>query len=139
MAHEEKKQYLKQYRMLETQINRAIAEKAKWMDLATNISPVLSDMPHGEGGSDKVLDAVQHIANIDAELDREIDKLIDLRMEIDACIARIPDRKLRNVLRTVYIDGKTIAEAAEQTGYSDRHMRRILSRALDVLVCPPLT
>ena len=85
-----------------------------------------------------VLDAVQHIADIDAELDREIDRKVNLRREIESCIIGIPDDKLRDVLRNIYIDGKTIEETAERIGYSARHTRRLHALAVNVLVCPPL-
>ena len=86
MTSKEKKQYLGQYLTLEAQINRMITERDGWMALAVSASPVLSDMPHLGGVSDRVLDAVQHIADIDAELDREIDRKVNLRREIESCI-----------------------------------------------------
>ena len=137
MTSKEKKQYLGQYLMLEAQINRMIAESDGWMALAVSVSPVLSDMPHLGGVSDRVLDAVQHIADIDAELDREIDRKVNLRREIESCIIGIPDDKLRDVLRNIYIDGKSIEETADRIGYSARHTRRLHALAVNVLVCPP--
>lgn len=107
------------------------------MALAVSVSPVLSGMPHLGGVSDRVLDAVQHIADIDAELDREIDRKVNLRREIESCIIGIPDDKLRDVLRNIYIDGKSIEETAERIGYSARHTRRLHALAVNVLVCPP--
>lgn len=138
VTSKEKKQYLGQYLTLEAQINRMIAERDGWMALAVSVSPVLSDMPHLGGVSDRVLDAVQHIADIDAELDREIDRKVNLRREIESCIIGIPDDKLRDVLRNIYIDGKTIEETAEHIGYSARHTRRLHAFAVNVLVCPPM-
>lgn len=137
VTSKEKKQYLGQYLTLEAQINRMIAERDGWMALAVSVSPVLSDMPHLGGVSDRVLDAVQHVADIDAELDREIDRKVNLRREIESCIIGIPDDKLRDVLRNIYIDGKTIEETAERIGYSARHTRRLHALAVNVLVCPP--
>ena len=121
MTSKEKKQYLGQYLTLEAQINRMIVERDRWMALAVS-----------------VLDAVQHIADIDAELDREIDRKVNLRREIESCIIGIPDDKLRDVLRNIYIDGKTIEETADCIGYSARHTRRLHALAVNVLVCPPL-
>lgn len=130
MTNEEKKAVLLEYRRLDARIDRAIAEQQRWRELATRVTPVYSDMPRGDGGGDKLLDAVQHIADLDAEINREIDRLVALRQRIEQSIAGVHDERLRDILRRRYIDGDRMEQIAVDLCLDYRWVRRLHARAL---------
>lgn len=130
MTIEEKKAYLQQYRRLEARIDRMTAEKGRWMELATRVSPVMSGMPRAGGIGDRVLDAVQRIVDLEAELDAEIDRLVDLRREIEASIRSIQDECLQDILRRRYIDGERVEKIAVDLRLDFRWVQRLHAKAL---------
>ena len=130
MTSEEKKAILLEYRRLDARINRAIAEQQRWRDLAIRITPVYSGMPRGGGSGDKLLDAVQHIADMEAEIDREIDRLVSLRQMIEASIAAVQDERLRDILRYRYIDGMTWERIAVTMDFTYQWVCELHGRAL---------
>lgn len=138
MTNAEKKEYLMQYRKSEESIERWEKEKEKWEERAQKMSPTYSDMPKG-GKSNRLLDCVEKIIDLERKIDQEIDKLVDLRTEIESCIKNINDEFLKNVLRYIYIDGMKLEEVAIETGYCYRHIERRHRQALDVLECPKVS
>ena len=53
VTNAEKKAILLEYQAIERRINRLLDEKRGWMEKATAVNPVLSDMPKG-CGTDKI-------------------------------------------------------------------------------------
>lgn len=133
VTNAEKKAILLKYQAIERRINRLQAEKQGWMEKATAVTPVLSDMPKG-GGADKIQNAVCRIADIEADINREIDRQIDLRERIEAAICAIPDGRLRDLMRYRYIDGLTWEQIAVEMHYSYVHICRMHGQALAVIM-----
>lgn len=140
MTIEEKKAYLKTYRALGTRIHRLLEEKDRWSALATSLAPAGSAPPPRRGQrGDRLLDAVEHIVDLERAIGCEAARLAARRRAIEQSLQTILDERLRDILRFIYIDGNTIEETAERAGYSERHVRRLHTAALHVLVCPPET
>lgn len=133
MTNAEKKAILLEYQAIERRINRLLDEKRGWMEKATAVNPVLSDMPKG-GGTDKIQNAVCRIADIEADIDRQIDRQIDLRARIETAICAIPDGRLRDLMRYRYIDGLTWEQIAVEMHYSYVHICRMHGQALAVIM-----
>ena len=133
MTNAEKKAILLEYQAIERRINRLLDEKRGWMEKATAVNPVLSDMPKG-GGTDKIQNAVCRIADIEADINREIDRQIDLRERIETAICAIPDGRLRDLMRYRYIDGLTWEQIAVEMHYSYVHICRMHGQALAVIM-----
>ena len=133
MTNAEKKAILLEYQAIERRINRLLDEKRGWMEKATAVNPVLSDMPKG-GGADKIQNAVCRIADIEADINREIDRQIDLRERIETAICAIPDGRLRDLMRYRYIDGLTWEQIAVEMHYSYVHICRMHGQALAVIM-----
>lgn len=133
MTNAEKKAILLEYPALDRRIKRLQAEKQGWMEKATAVTPVLSDMPKG-GGADKIQNAVCRIADIEADINREIDRQIDLRERIETAICAIPDGRLRDLMRYRYIDGLTWEQIAVEMHYSYVHICRMHGQALAVIM-----
>lgn len=132
MTNAEKKAILLEYQAIERRINRLQAEKQGWMEKATAVTPVLSDMPKG-GGADKIQNAVCRIADIEADINRKIDRQIDLRARIETAICAIPDGRLRDLMRYRYIDGLTWEQIAVTMRLDYRWVLRLHGRALSEL------
>lgn len=133
VTNAEKKAILLKYQAIERRIKRLQAEKQGWMEKATAVTPVLSDMPKG-GGADKIQNAVCRIADIEADINREIDRQIDLRERIETAICAIPDGRLRDLMRYRYIDGLTWEQIAVEMHYSYVHICRMHGQALAVIM-----
>ena len=133
VTNAEKKAILLKYQAIERRINRLLDEKRGWMEKATAVNPVLSDMPKG-GGADKIQNAVCRIADIEADINREIDRQIDLRERIETAICAIPDGRLRDLMRYRYIDGLTWEQIAVEMHYSYVHICRMHGQALAVIM-----
>ena len=133
MTNAEKKAILLEYQAIERRINRLLNEKQGWMEKATAVTPVLSDMPKGSG-ADKIQNAVCRIADIEADIDRQIDRQIDLRARIETAICAIPDGRLRDLMRYRYIDGLTWEQIAVEMHYSYVHICRMHGQALAVIM-----
>lgn len=129
VTNAEKKVILLEYQAIERRINRLQAEKQGWMEKATAVTPVLSDMPKG-GGTDKIQNAVCRIADIEQQINREIDRQIDLRDRIETAICAIPDGRLRDLMRYRYIDGLTWEKIAVEMEISYQWVCKLHGDAL---------
>lgn len=116
ITNKDKQKILRKYHECDAEIDAKIQEIAMWWDRATKITPTYSDMPKG-GGSDKIQSAIDMITMLQEDVNRDIDRLIDLRKQIDAAIAAIPDQRKRQVLRHRYIDQMQWNKIAEVMNY----------------------
>ena len=96
----------------------------------TRISPVLSDMPMGGSGADKMTDGVASMIELKEKLSRKI-------CEYNKHIAKVTDRILkmdeptyRTLLYRYYILGDTLEKVAVAMNYSYIHICRLHGYAL---------
>lgn len=89
-----------------------------------------------KGGERVRLDAaVAHLVDIDEEIERQTDRMKLLQQEIIRIILIVADADRRILLTLVYIEGKTLRQAASVMNFSYRQVKRIHHRALyDVAV-----
>ena len=126
------KEYLSQYRNLNTRVNAKCEQLARLRELSTKVSA-------GQGGgapgyvSDRVGNIVAKICDAEREINAMIDRLIDLKAEIEHTIAAVPDETLRHLLELRYINGKTFEQIAVDMHYSWRHIIRIHGDALSAV------
>lgn len=64
---------------------------------------VLSDMPRGGGVKDWSITA-DKLVDMERELDEVTDKLVDLKRDIECELCRIPDDRMRDIIRMRYIE-----------------------------------
>lgn len=138
LDYDVKKMYLKRYSRMMKRIERLEDKLANMDDRLYSVgSGEISDMPRG--GVPKTLDDL--IAAKDETLNR-IDQLVrtsrSIRSEIYQVIDTLEDYREVEVLEQFFIEGLTIEEIAERSGYAIRHVRRFYSNALhtiDVTLC----
>ncbi len=134
MTNAEKKHYLGQYKIADNQIDQLLEELARWKAKSTAVSPVYSDVPKGHNGADRMADAVARIVELEDEITERIDALVNMRRQIEADIATVPDGRLQQLLRYRYIDGMTWERIAVEMHYSYMQVCRLHGRALDEMM-----
>lgn len=130
MTSQEKITYLKRYRTIDALINRKIEECQKWRDVALKITPTLSDMPKAHNGTNQTEIAVEHIIEIEREINESIDELVKIRKNIEKALAAIKDDTYRRLLEYRYIDGMTWEQIAIEMHYSYQWICKLHGRAL---------
>ena len=134
------KEYLSQYRYINTNINSKIAQQQRLRELATCVSPPSDGGGHNSGVSDKVGSLCAKIADLDAEINAEIDNLIDVQKDILQTIGKVDDERLRTILTEYYINCWTFEQIAKDIHYSYKQTCRLHGKALikvkNVLECP---
>lgn len=134
MTRDEKKEYLRRYMRINREIDRLLAEKERWKDLALKVTPTYSDMPKGShSGADRVQNAIEKIDEIERMIDEKIDTLVDLRKEIETILNRIQDSRQKEVLHRRYILGQKWEQIAAQMHIDIRWIYRIHKNALQKL------
>ena len=127
------KEYLSQYRYINTNINSKIAQQQRLRELATCVSPSSDGGGHGSGVSDKVGSTVAKIADLDAEINAEIDKLVDVQRDILQTISKVSDDCLRIILTERYINCRTFEQIAVVVNYSYMQTCRLHGKALSAV------
>lgn len=124
--------YLERIHEMDTKVDDKIAEKERILELATIITPTLSDMPKGGGPSDKVGNAAVKLAAIAVEIDNATDRFVDYRNEAIKLLEALPAKEY-TVLHKHYVlyqTFKTIAEGWTPKPLSERQVYRIKAKAL---------
>lgn len=139
MTSREKKQILQQFGEIDNYINDLQEELNSWWVRATAVSPVISDLPKG-GNSEgtKTERAVEHLVEIEQQINEETDELYKLRYKIISAIKALPDLRERRVLYLAYI-GKSennrykrlaLWQIADEMGYSLIRIKQLHGTAL---------
>lgn len=148
-----KREYLQQYQLIQQEIQRLLAEKIRWEELACRVTPVpalraaqinspslLSPaLATRFTPSYRVLRARENIFLWEQRIAQEVDALLGLRRAIDDAIRSIPDPESQLVLKYRYIDGLTMEEIADRMSYCERHISRLHESALRTVCLPGCT
>lgn len=68
-------------------------------------------------------------------IDKHIEELYKVKTEIDKAIDKVPNSKLRRLLKLRYIDFKTWEDIADEMNYALRHIMRLHGKALIAIRC----
>ncbi len=131
------KEYLSQYGAIERNIRRMEEEKEQCRRRAMRITPGYEPVIADSGGvSDPVGRAVEQMERWEKRIIAEIDRLVDLREEIEAVIADVPNAVQRELLERRYIQLQSLEKIAVEMNYSYVHVKRIHGRALQQIRIP---
>ena len=136
MTAQEKKAALRRYREAESEIDSLLLERERWQARALRITPCLSGMPRAGGNGRALESAAVQVASIEAEIDRAVARAQEDRARIRAAIDRVPDSRMRDVLRYRYLDGLIFETIADRMHYSLRQVYSLHGYALDALELP---
>lgn len=124
---------LSEYRSLRREIESLKERRARIMADLTRVTQVISDMPRGGSGDDKLLRAMAKLDEIDRELGETVDRYIDTCGEILTDIEGLGDSTAREVMRLRYVDGLSWGRIARKLHYSKSRLYVIHRRALEEL------
>ena len=115
----EKKEFLESYRKTIEEVQLLEEELKDWQELS-ECNPV-------EG---------LYVANIVLKK-REIaeceNKSLDIKIRILQATDKIEDKRIRNILRRHYIHGQSISKIAKVMYYSDRYVKRLHKKGIEIL------
>ncbi|MFR8003809.1 MAG: hypothetical protein ACLU62_12970 [Hydrogeniiclostridium sp.] len=133
---EKKTDFLGRYRRVDMQIQRKCREMSLWRQRALQITPIYSELPGSRGKGDRIQSAVDHICEIEEEINRDIDELVVIREQVQKAIRSVKDQTLETLLEYRYIDGLTWEDLAEKMHYSYQWVCKLHGKALECIVLP---
>lgn len=96
----------------------------------TRISPVLSDMPMGGSGADKMTDGVASMIEMKEKLSRKICEYNLQITRLTESILKMKDSTYRTILYRVYVLNDSLEKVAVELNFSYRHVCRLHGYAL---------
>ena len=131
MEYAEKVAWLRRYqdslrreRVLAQEIERLRTE-------AEHITPLLTGMPGGGKGADKLPRAVERIEQARAELAAQVEQCQRVRAEVAEVIEQVDNVRALEILRRRYMLGQRWEQIAADMRVDERWMRRLHHRTVD--------
>ena len=126
------KQYLDQLRVIDTKINQKMEELADLMTAATSTGAI-------DYSKDRVQTSPQNAqenrickyVDLDAEINREIDEFVDIKHRGTKEIQELNVDYYIKILFKVYVQYKTVKDAANEIGLSYQYVRDLHKKALE--------
>ena len=115
---------------LDREITALESAKRRAYDRCVSGVASVSGAPGGGGASDGGL---SRYADFAAQVDVQIDKLIDIKQEIAAVIAEVPDTTLRTLLTKRYLNFEKWEKIAVDLNYSWRWTMKMHRQALQAV------
>lgn len=125
------KQYLDQLRVIDTKINQKMEELADLMTAATSTGAI-------DYSKDRVQTSPQNAqenrickyVDLDAEINREIDEFVDIKHRVTKEIQELNVDYYIKILFKVYVQYKTVKDAANEIGLSYQYVRDLHKKSL---------
>lgn len=125
------KEYLKQARYLDTNINTKLEQVAALHDMATKATSTLSDMPGSPTrNTHKMEDIIIKILMLENEINEDIDRLVDLKNEILSSIKAMEDENSQILLEKRYLNNESWEDIAAEMGYGLPNIYKLHAKAL---------
>lgn len=124
------KEYLRQARYLNIEINSKIREKEQCIHLLT-ASPVLQPDMVSSSKKTQPDERFAQIAQLGKEIDEDIDRLYTLKKDISTKIDMMNDALARSVIRDYYLNYMSWEAIAEEYNQSLRNVHYLHKRALE--------
>lgn len=126
------KDYMMQGCYIDKRINSLVRQVNNLWDRATNVSPVLSDMPRNKRSSaSKVEDIMVDIIDLTDEIKKQASLLKDKRIEIMGVISQVPRAKYQLILQEKYFEMLSWEDIAADIDKSVRCAQMMHGKALE--------
>lgn len=137
MSENDKRLFLEQYQKLNRQIDWNLERLAEYRSFSERVTAGYSATA---GSSSEILDRIQlSYDKIDAltrQINADIDRFVDLRIQIENILTRLPDPTYRSLLWKRYIVGETWEKIADDLCYCSKQVMRLHLKALQMLEIP---
>lgn len=131
------KEYLKQARHIDTNINTKLSQVSSLHDLATKATSTLSDMPGSPTrNTHRMEDIIIKILMLENEINTDIDTLVDLKNEILGAIKAIDDEECQILLEKRYLNYESWEDIACDMCCGIDNVYKIHRRALKKIKIP---
>ncbi len=128
------KEYMQQACFLDKRINSLVRQVNNLWDQATNITQVISDMPHNPNhDKSKIENKVVDICDLTDEIRRQTKELKKLRMEIMVVIEKIPEPEYKLILQEKYFEMMSWEDIASDINRSVRSAQLLHGKALEAV------
>ena len=124
------KEYLRQIQTVDTEIKYKLDEIEHLKSLRERTTTVMTGMPRGGNGEDRLNTITCRIWELEAEIDKEVDKLVDMKTEARKRIEAISDNRYRTILSGRYLCCKSLLRVSNDMGYDYDWARVLHGRAL---------
>lgn len=133
MTLDEKKRYLRSYRVAWNASQDAMARLKEFRERNDGLKAiVMDDMPHGHNPRD-LSDYVAELDHLEREMTAKIWEYIDACKDVQRAIDKSPNDYHKRLLRMIYLDFMSFEAIAVKTGYSYRQVVRMHRRAVEEL------
>lgn len=136
---DEKSVWLQGYQLKAQEIHFLKEEISRWRALSLpghmDFTRAAGCIPAGEGPS-RVAGVAEKLVELEQSLESRVEELVRMRLEIECALAAVPDERYRLLLRMRFIDGYSLTQAADQLGYSQRHICNLSRDAVTALPFP---
>ncbi|WP_019543596.1 DUF1492 domain-containing protein [Selenomonas bovis] len=132
------KEYLKQGKLLDVQINSLLREIDYWRDFSTRVSGSSFEVHYNPNRPTEApfVHALKMIDETEREIDQKLQMLVKLKAEISRAIDRLSNREERMVLRYRYLNDCSWEEISTLMNVSERTVYRIHGTALQNFSVP---
>jgi len=126
----ETKQYLEEFRLIQTRLNVLTAEIERLRAEAESVSINLDGMPKGTGKDDKTARLAIQLAEMETKLQNEMSVLWSRRMRIITMLGNMKNHKHQTLLHKRYIECKSWETIAYEMDISWRYCYMLHGSAL---------
>lgn len=125
------KEYLSELQLIQMEIEQLQEEREMYLEMATSISVRLSPVKVQTSGSvDRIGDNTSKAADLARMLDKKVNKMMEKQQEITNMIRGLHDKNYIQVLYKVYVQFKTIKQAAVEMKRSYTYTLELHKKAL---------
>lgn len=127
------KEYLKQLKKLDVMINQKAKELEDLRLKATSVGSIDYSKGRSQTNSFKgasFVELIEHIADLEAEINIDIDKLVDRKHKIIKQIQALDDTNYMEILYKRYVEFKKLEEIAVEMNFTYQYTREIHGYAL---------
>ena len=131
------KEYLEQAPTIDQRINSKLEQLSELKALATRTTHVLrQDVVDQTRDVHSREEIIAKIIDMEREIKAEVDRLMDLKREICQAISQVKNPTYHTLLELKYLSCLKWEEIREETGYSERNIRRLHKKALAAVKIP---
>lgn len=125
------REYLNQLKNIDRRIKDKLEEEQRWRDIATNTTSKLSDMKvQTSKDPDPMGTAITKAVQYQRESAELAVKMVELKNTITMQIDNIGDDKAYNILKMIFVQGKSYSQVSVELDRSYRHTIREINDAI---------